>query len=144
MSGKKLLYSVHTISKYTKLQSWIQIEEEEKIQGGQWIQILQNFGNGYILTEIPNKWIKIIHYVREEVFMYTLFQFPGTDAKYKKLQRWIQINNKKIQCGYRYYKISEMDTNFLKFLLMDTTYRGTSHIEFRKYISIQNIIYFFF
>ena len=37
MSGKKLLYSVHTISKYTKLQSWIQIEEEEKIQGGYWI-----------------------------------------------------------------------------------------------------------
>ena len=32
MSGKKLLYSVHTISKYTKLQSWIQIEEEKKFR----------------------------------------------------------------------------------------------------------------
>ena len=139
MPGKKLLYTL-----FQNIQNFRAGYKLKKKENSGWIQILQNFGNGYILTEIPNKWIKITHYVREEVLMYTLFQFPGTDAKYKKLQRWIQINNKKIQCGYRYYKISEMDTNFLKFLLMDTTYRGTSHIEFRKYISIQNIIYFFF
>ena len=115
--------TVHTIPKYTKLQSWIQIEEENKIQCGYRYYKISEMDTWYILTEISNKWIKIIHYVREEVLMYTLFQFPGTDAQYKKLQRWIQINNKKIQCGYRYYKISEMDTNFQKFLLMDTTNR---------------------
>ena len=112
MPGKKLLYTL-----FQNIQNFRAGYKLKKKKNSGWIQILQNFRNGYryILTEIPNKWIKIIHYVREEVFMYTLFQFPGTDAKYKKLQRWIQINIKKnsvwIQIlqnfgnGYKFSKI---------------------------------------